>query len=112
MRAEELFARIKTGRANALRRPTDKRTDRKLRKLINEANRSGKDCIINSGHGYYRPDFNSETETHEARAYLNKELHRCREVAYKYKQMRLFVEAGIRKSEFESWFKKKKSEEK
>ena len=111
MRAEELFARIETGRANALRRPTDKRTDRKLRRLINEANRSGKDCIINSGKGYYRPDFNSETEAHEAKVYLNKELHRCQEVAYKYKQMKLFVEDSVRKAEFERWFNKKKSEE-
>lgn len=112
MEALALFDRIGTGRGNALIRPMDKQTDRKLRRLINEANRSGKDCIINSGKGYYRPDFNSETEAHEARAYLNKELHRCREVAYKYKQMKLFVEDGIRRAEFDRWYlgKKKESE--
>ena len=110
MEALELFERIGTGRGNALRRPTDKRTDRKLRRLINAANRSGKDCIINSGKGYYRPDFNSEEEAHEAKAYLNKELHRCREVAYKYKQMRMFVEDGIRRAEFDRWYLEKKNE--
>ena len=110
-RAEELFSLIGTGKNNALMRPYNKRVDRALRKLINEANRSGQDCIINSGKGYYRPDFSSEEDTHEAKVYLVKEFHRCREVGYKYKQMKLFVEEGIRRAEFNKWFERKNREE-
>lgn len=52
--AEYLFDRIPTGSENALKRPPDKRTDRALRRLIEDANMSG-DLIINTGAGYFRP---------------------------------------------------------
>ena len=52
--AEFLFDRIPTGSEHALRRPADSRTDRQLRRLIQDANMSG-DCIINNGAGYFRP---------------------------------------------------------
>lgn len=75
--AEVLFDRIGTGVAHAVKRPKDARVDRQLRRLISEANKSGEDCIINMGDGYYRPG----PEDREAlEIYLKKEMHRIREL--------------------------------
>lgn len=109
-RAEELFERICTGRHNALKRPKNSYDDRALRELINKANRSGTDCIINNGKGYYRPDLKSETELHEVNIYLCKELNRCRDLGRKYKQMKLHIKNSMDRLEFEHWFEKKKRE--
>ena len=45
---------IPYGHANAVQRPANPVEDRILRGKIEKANRSD-DCIINVGHGYYRP---------------------------------------------------------
>ena len=69
-RAEELFGRIGTGRHNALKRPKNSYDDRALRELINKANRSGTDCIINNGKGYYR-EGRHHGRGHHHRGYFN-----------------------------------------
>lgn len=81
--AEALFDRIGTGKRNAVARPKGK-TDRLLRRLISEANRSG-DCVINSGSGYYRPDKEDEEEL---KRYLWAELHRAQVIEDKVQSMR------------------------
>ena len=84
--AERLFERIGTGRDRALRRPSDARLDRQLRRLIADANKSGEDCIINSGGGYYRPGAEDRAELE---IYLKKEMHRIRELKLKALRMSL-----------------------
>lgn len=81
--AELLFNRISTGSEHAVRRPSDARTDRKLRQLIAEANNTG-DCIINDGRGYFRPGEDDEAAAEE---YFAKERHRAREVLRKVRRM-------------------------
>ena len=60
--AERLFERIGTGRDRALRRPSNARLDRQLRRLIAGACMNNDDCIINDGNGYYRPGDEDEAE--------------------------------------------------
>lgn len=110
-RAEELFERIGTGRHNALKRPSNSYDDRALRELINKANRSGTDCIINNGKGYYRPDLTNEAELHEVNIYLCKEINRCRDIGYKYKKMKQHIRNSMDRLEFNRWFVKKKEAE-
>ena len=81
--AELLFDRISTGSEHAIRRPSDARTDRRLRQLIAEANNTG-DCIINDGRGYFRP---GEDDEDAAEEYFAKERHRAREILRKVRRM-------------------------
>lgn len=84
-RAEHLFNRIGTGAENALSRPSDARTDRALRRLIQEANQSGKDCIINVGGGYFRPGEDDDVAFED---YYAAERHRAWEILKKTSRMR------------------------
>lgn len=74
--AERLFDKIGTGAYYAVRRPTNARTDRSLRKLIAEANKAG-DFIINDGSGYFRA---GEEDRVELEHYVRSELHRAKEI--------------------------------
>lgn len=67
--AMEAFNRIETGKHAAVSRPRDPRSDRVLRKMIEEAQSNG-DIIINLGDGYYRPDFSKPDEVQEYRHYI------------------------------------------
>lgn len=82
--AVRLFGKIGTGAAYAVRRPKDSRVDRQLRKLIADANASGKDCIINTGCGYYRP---GEDDDFEAELYFASERSRAKEILRKVRRM-------------------------
>lgn len=86
MKAEEYFNRIPYGHRNAIQRPWDKNIDRKLRWMIEKANRNG-DCIINIGEGIYRPIPGGEVDEAELNKYLAKELHRARAILLKRKCM-------------------------
>lgn len=81
--AERLFERIGTGRGRALRRPSDARLDRQLRRLIADANQTG-DCVINTGGGYFRPGEDDEDAFEE---YIAKERRRAREILHKIGRM-------------------------
>lgn len=81
--AEVLFDRIGTGADYAVRRPSNSRTDRTLRKLVARANMEG-DCIINDGRGYYRPGEDDDIAFEE---YAAKERHRAREILKKINRM-------------------------
>ena len=81
--AERLFERIGTGRDRALRRPTNARLDRQLRRLIADANQTG-DCIINTGDGYFRP---GEDDEDAFEGYIAQERHRAREILRKARRM-------------------------
>lgn len=89
MEAELLFTMIPTGRNNALTRPDDQYVDRKLRRMISQANKNG-DCIINTGDGsgYYRPDHNDPIDMMELNHYFASELHRAREILFKRRKMK------------------------
>lgn len=78
---------IPYGHANAVQRPANPIEDRILRSKIESANRNG-DCIINVGHGYYRPDPNDKTDESEFNEYLAKELSRARKIQSKRLSMR------------------------
>lgn len=77
---------IPRGHENAVQRPTNPIEDRVLRSQIEKANRSG-DCIINVGHGYYRPVPGNAIDEAELRQYLAKDLSRARNVLFKRKKM-------------------------
>ena len=82
--AERLFDKIGTGAYYAVRRPKDSKVDREFRRLIAEANASGKDCIINAGYGYYRP---GEDDDFEAELYFASERSRAMEILRKVRRM-------------------------
>ena len=84
MRADEIFAKIGTGHANAIRGVTQTKG---LRKIIQNANKTG-DCIINVGNGYYRPDPTDPTDCAEMEHYIASELHRAREILYKREKLK------------------------
>lgn len=69
-----------------VKRPKNPRTDRRLRRLIEEANRNG-DCIINDGAGYYRPRPGDGFDEHCFNIYKAKELARARAITDKIKAM-------------------------
>lgn len=83
--------KIPYGHDNAMQRPPDPLEDRKLRRAIEAAN-SKDDCIINVGHGYYRPIPGDPTDESELNEYLSKELHRARAIQSKRLAMRLTFE--------------------
>ena len=82
--AQRLFDLIGVGAAYAVRRPKDPKVDREFRRLIAEANASGKDCIINAGYGYYRP---GEDDDFEAELYFASERSRAKEILRKVRRM-------------------------
>lgn len=82
--AQKLFDLIGVGAAYAVRRPKDPKVDREFRRLIAEANASGKDCIINAGYGYYRP---GEDDDFEAELYFASERSRAKEILRKVRRM-------------------------
>lgn len=84
--AEKLFQMISEGHENTLSRPADQYTDRMLRDLVNDANKSG-DCIINVGNGYYRPVPGDPIDEAEYKHYLSAELKRAREILLKRMKM-------------------------
>ena len=89
--AAQLFSRIPDGHANPLQRPSDKCTDRCLRRMVEDANNNG-DCIINVGGGYYRPLPNDVVDEKELHEYLAKELSRARNIQRKRLAMRIAFE--------------------
>lgn len=80
--AERLFNLIPDGHAEPLQRPSDDYIDRILRNLIEDANKKG-DCIINVGHGIYRPVPGDPVDEAELNKYLASELSRARKINYK-----------------------------
>ena len=72
--AEILFDKIGTGAYHAVKRPGNARTDRRLRKLIAEANMNG-DCIIHDGSGYFRPEAEDRPAVER---YVRAEMHRAK----------------------------------
>ena len=83
--AEMLFDMISTW-DKPVRRPKNPSTDRRLRKLVEEANNSG-DCIINDGAGYYRPRRDDLFDEHCFNIYKAKELARARAIIDKLEAM-------------------------
>lgn len=77
---------IPRGHENAVQRPANPLEDRKLRREIEQANQNG-DCIINVGHGIYRPIPGDPIDEAELREYLAKDLSRARKVLSKRKEM-------------------------
>ena len=82
--AERLFDKIGTGAAYAIKRPKDPKVDREFRKLIEDANNSGEDCIINVGYGYFRP---GEDDDVDAEIYFAAEESRARRILRKRRRM-------------------------
>ena len=78
---------IPYGHENAVQRPSNPNEDRILRAEIERAN-SKDDCIINVGHGYYRPVPGDLTDESELNEYLAKELSRARKIQLKRMKMR------------------------
>lgn len=73
--ARLLFRQIGIGRERAIKRPENRSLDRKLRRLIAEANAQG--ClIINVGSGIYIPRLDVPEEDSELREYIAKETSR------------------------------------
>lgn len=70
-----------------IRRPANPSADRAFRRLIEEANMSGKDCIINDGAGYYRPVRGDGFDEHCYEIYKAKELARAKTIIDKFKAM-------------------------
>lgn len=93
--AKRLFEKIADGHENTLSRPPDKHTDRLLRGLVNEANKSG-DCIINVGNGYYRPMPGDPVDAAEFSHYAASELKRARDILLKRLKMKnAFLEKEV-----------------
>lgn len=87
MKAEEYFEKIPDGHENAMQRPYNPATDRRLRDMIANANKSG-DCIINIGNGIFRPVPGDPEDERQLNKYLGKELTRARAILYKRMIMR------------------------
>lgn len=77
--AEDYFNAITKGRRTAVKRPKNSGSDRRLRKMIEEAQRDGR-IIINSGGGYYEPDLKDEVEVLEYRHYINAKKSRIKKM--------------------------------
>ena len=84
--ARLLFRQIGIGRERAIKRPEKRSLDRKLRRLIAEANAQG--ClIINVGSGIYIPRLDVPEEDSELREYIAKETSRGVETLKKARAM-------------------------
>lgn len=82
---------IPYGHDNAVHRPSNPIEDIILRSKIENANRNG-DCIINVGHGYFRPDPNDKIDELEFNEYMAKELSRERKIQSKRLSMKMTFE--------------------
>lgn len=80
--ALRLFNLIPDGHAEPLQRPSNSYTDRILRNMIEDANKKG-DCIINVGHGIYRPVPGDPVDESEFNKYIKSELSRARKILFK-----------------------------
>ena len=86
IKARLLFRQIGIGRERAIKRPENRSLDRKLRRLIAEANAQG--ClIINVGSGIYIPRLDVPEEDSELREYIAKETSRGVETLKKARAM-------------------------
>ena len=84
--ARLLFRQIGIGRERAIKSPENRSLDRKLRRLIAEANAQG--ClIINVGSGIYIPRLDVPEEDSELREYIAKETSRGVETLKKARAM-------------------------
>lgn len=84
--ARLLFRQFGIGRERAIKRPENRSLDRKLRRLIAEANAQG--ClIINVGSGIYIPRLDVPEEDSELREYIAKETSRGVETLKKARAM-------------------------
>lgn len=84
--ARLVFRQIGIGRERAIKRPENRSLDRKLRRLIAEANAHG--ClIINVGSGIYIPRLDVPEEDSELREYIAKETSRGMETLKKARAM-------------------------
>jgi hypothetical protein len=84
--ARLLFRQIGIGRERAIKRPENRSLDRKLRRMIAEANAQG--ClIINVGSGIYIPRIDVPEEDSELREYIAKETSRGVETLKKARAM-------------------------
>ena len=84
--ARLLFRKIGIGRERAIKRPENRSLDRKLRRLIAEANAQG--CLIISvGSGIYIPRIDVPEEDSELREYIAKETSRGVETLKKARAM-------------------------
>ena len=77
--AKQLFDMIGSAE-NPVKWPKNPREDRKLRKMVYEAQINGRP-IINSGSGYYEADLKDEGQRLEAKHYVNTKKSRIRKHA-------------------------------
>lgn len=85
--ADSYFSRIGEGHEHAIQRPslhTDfgQDVDRALRDMVKFANENG-DCIINVGHGYYRPIPGDLVDEMELKEYFAKDNSRADSIKLK-----------------------------
>ncbi len=98
LEAERLFSQIPNGHAQPIKRPSDNRTDRTLREMVEDANHQG-DCIINVGRGYYRPLPHDPVDVKEFHEYLNSDRSRVRKFQAKGLAMKMAFERKRKKEE-------------
>lgn len=77
MDANVLFSMIGKGKDRTVKRPSDPIEDRKLRKMIEEAQKNVR-IIINVGYGYYEPDLSKTDEVMELKLYVEQKDSRIR----------------------------------
>lgn len=83
----DILNKIRFGHKNAIKRFGTDITDRKNRRIIEQANHNG-DCIINVGNGYYRPVPGEPVDDKEFEEYMATELGRARKILKKRLSMR------------------------
>ena len=86
MNAQEYFNAIPIGHKNALKRPSNKNTDRMLRLLIEDARLKGR-LIINNGAGYFEADPHDEADVLELKAFIAKQKSRIKKTVDGIKAM-------------------------
>lgn len=86
MNAQDYFNAIPKGHQNALKRPTDKNTDRALRQLIEDARTQGR-LIVNNGSGYFEADPHNEADVLELKAFIAKQKSRIKKTVDGIKAM-------------------------
>ncbi|WP_249304858.1 hypothetical protein [Qiania dongpingensis] len=98
MRARDHFERISYGYEGGVSRPSNKYADRRLRDLINQANKKG-DCIISARGRYYRLRHYIPAEAFEYRAYMRSDASRAKDIMYKDSRMKRAYERRRREWE-------------
>ena len=102
-KAKAVFDHIARGWDKATKRPKNEGIDRALRRLIEEANSSGEDCIINVGNGYYRVRKDDIRDRKEFVEYIAKERARALKILRKCKRMIYYLDMQDQ-IEFMEWF--------